>query len=312
VGEWDVVLTNPDAQSAVMVETFVINDPPPPPPMVSAFAPGYAFEGNASSITITGKNFYGTPSVLLQNRSGYTVSASDVVLDGNTLTCSVDFSDQPLGDYTVFVANPDGQYYRMIHKAFSVKKQPLAANAFRVGAAENGFVIRWRVQNTEDFNTVTIFRGNSESEFVAVATKDIKDGNWNSYTDTGVMPGQQYDYRLLLGGVGVENVWSDTKGSVYSKPTPARTILLQNAPNPFNPATIIRYDLDKAQDVTLRVFDLTGRLVATLTNKNMPAGRHTVSWNGTDDHGRSVASGMYFYRLETNDSVQVRKMVLLK
>ena len=91
-----------------------------------------------------------------------------------------------------------------------------------------------------------------------------------------------------------------------------RFALAQNSPNPFNPTTQIRFSLPKAGPVQLRIFDVRGRLVRTLVNRSYDAGSWTVTWNGRDDQGRSVASGAYLYELRAENRRQVRKMGLLK
>jgi len=93
---------------------------------------------------------------------------------------------------------------------------------------------------------------------------------------------------------------------------PAQVQLAQNYPNPFNPETTIRFSVPKRQEVTLAVYDLLGRQVTTLVSKQMNAGEHTVTWSGTDNNGQPVASGVYFYRLNTKDETRLRKMILLR
>jgi hypothetical protein len=83
--------------------------------------------------------------------------------------------------------------------------------------------------------------------------------------------------------------------------------LYQNFPNPFNPSSKIYFDLPEAADVSLAVYDITGRKTATLINGYMPAGRHYAEFNGKD-----LASGIYFYRIETAEYSFIRKMLLLK
>ena len=96
-------------------------------------------------------------------------------------------------------------------------------------------------------------------------------------------------------------------------PAPRVAQLHQNYPNPFNPRTTIRFSLPDAQKVRLTVHDAQGRLVATLASQQLPAGRHEVPWHGKNSEGHSVASGVYFYRLATDDgAVRSRRMVLLK
>jgi flagellar hook assembly protein FlgD len=88
--------------------------------------------------------------------------------------------------------------------------------------------------------------------------------------------------------------------------------LYPNYPNPFNPTTTIRYDLSGGGPVRLTVFDITGALVRTLVDGERPAGIHEATWDGRDEKGREVASGVYFYRLEAGDYARTRKMLLVK
>ncbi|MBN2172189.1 MAG: hypothetical protein JW819_12790 [Candidatus Krumholzibacteriota bacterium] len=88
--------------------------------------------------------------------------------------------------------------------------------------------------------------------------------------------------------------------------------LWQNYPNPFNPATTIRFTLAEAGLVRLSVLDPRGRLVRRLVDGPWPPGTHTVVWDGTDDAGRPVASGLYLYRLEAGGRRAVRRSLVLK
>ncbi len=93
---------------------------------------------------------------------------------------------------------------------------------------------------------------------------------------------------------------------------PRISALEQNYPNPFNPVTKIAFTVTEPGSVVLRVFDAAGRPIRTLADERMPASRYEVTWDGTDDHGRQVGSGVYFYRLEIAGEPETRKMVLLK
>lgn len=93
---------------------------------------------------------------------------------------------------------------------------------------------------------------------------------------------------------------------------PTEYVLAQNYPNPFNPETKIDFSLPTPSRVTLTVYDMLGRTVTVLAEKDYSAGHHSVTWNGRDERGQSVASGVYFYRLETGGSALTRKMMLVK
>jgi len=93
---------------------------------------------------------------------------------------------------------------------------------------------------------------------------------------------------------------------------PTAFSLEPNFPNPFNPSTEISFQLPRASRVTIEVYDLLGRRVLTLIDKLQPAGRHTVRWNGTNESGALVQSGVYLYRMATAGFVQTHKMLLVK
>ncbi len=104
-----------------------------------------------------------------------------------------------------------------------------------------------------------------------------------------------------------------TTTGVQDKPIPNRFALRANVPNPFNPATTITYDVPAAGGhVNIAIFDVAGRRVRTLVDEQRPAGVFSVQWNGDDDRGQRVASGVYFYRMRAGSFVETKKMVLLK
>jgi hypothetical protein len=119
----------------------------------------------------------------------------------------------------------------------------------------------------------------------------------------GVLPGP------CIQGIDV----TDTPGTPGVDAVPAVSALHQNVPNPFNPTTKISFDLARNGQVRLQVFNVAGHLVKTLINGTMPAKRnHEVVWNGLDEAGNRVTSGVYFYQLVTDELTATKKMALLK
>jgi hypothetical protein len=118
--------------------------------------------------------------------------------------------------------------------------------------------------------------------------------------------GDPLDMAFRLGTVPVTAVEDDA-------PAPRGYNLHHSYPNPFNPEAVITYDVPEGGGlVTLKVYDVHGRLVRTLVNTTVTGGRKTAVWNGTNDRGRDVASGVYFYRMTAPGFEKTRKMVLLK
>ena len=123
--------------------------------------------------------------------------------------------------------------------------------------------------------------------------------------DNAVINAGQYELTVAI-GVGV-TVSADEHGL-----TPESFELYQNFPNPFNPETVIQFDVAKRTEMNISVYNLLGQRVKTLLNKNMAAGTYTLKWNGRDDTGSMLPSGMYFYELKSPLFTSVKKLVLVR
>ena len=129
-----------------------------------------------------------------------------------------------------------------------------------------------------------------------------------SYADDTALPGESYLYRFG---------WIDGSGEHLSMElsvvTPSMpTTLFQNFPNPFNPSTSIGYYLSADTDVTLDIFDVSGKHIASLVRERQAKGYHTAAWQGTDDVGNTAGSGVYFCLLRAGKEVSSRKIVMLR
>ena len=109
-----------------------------------------------------------------------------------------------------------------------------------------------------------------------------------------------------------DTIWSGEVTGDDPPVTPRITLLEQNYPNPFNPSTTIRFALAAPGDVSLRIYDASGRAVRTLVEGKRGAAVHEVTWDGSDDGGRQVASGVYFCRLKAGDLIRTNKMILAR
>jgi endonuclease I len=106
-------------------------------------------------------------------------------------------------------------------------------------------------------------------------------------------------------------VFDPTAATAVDDAPPLAFRLHQNAPNPFRPATTIRFDLPRRASVSLRVFDVAGRLVRSLVDgSSLEPGRHEAAWDGHDESGRAAGAGLYFYRLQAGTLGETRRMVL--
>lgn len=141
------------------------------------------------------------------------------------------------------------------------------------------------------------------------------------YTDV------QFRFRLQSDGSGTSDGWYIDDVQVNFKPTsveeeaasvPPQFSLHQNYPNPFNPTTLIRFSVHSSRfagrpaHASLKIYNLRGQVVRTLVDEEMQPGEHSVMWDGKDEQGREVASGVYFYQLAAQEIKVTKKMLLLK
>jgi len=139
------------------------------------------------------------------------------------------------------------------------------------------------------------------------------------YTDSDIEIGidSTYTYFVTAQYLQGESIPSNTaviRPSSGSEETlgNCKTELLNNYPNPFNPSTVISFSLEREQQVELAIYNLKGQRVKNIVNSVMGVGLHRVVWNGLDDSGKVVSSGIYFYQMKTQDYIKMKKMLLVK
>ncbi|MCK4461460.1 MAG: T9SS type A sorting domain-containing protein, partial [candidate division Zixibacteria bacterium] len=128
----------------------------------------------------------------------------------------------------------------------------------------------------------------------------------NSYTVAAVKPGFTIELKAF-----VPSIAADVDDRVDDN-LPRDYGLSQNYPNPFNPQTIIEYELAKDCEVEITVYNILGRKVRTLVKEFQKSGQQRVKWDGKDEEGKEVSSGIYFYQIKTPEFSQSKKMVLLR
>ena len=194
---------------------------------------------------------------------------------------------------------------------------------------------RWFSTNIFDTanNRVIIFGGNlGSSKSNEVWAFDLAKNSWQQISASGTLPAAREgavaiyirnEARMVVfGGVGntyFNDIWSLNKLSPTTgvesnsgNELPKTFRLLGNYPNPFNPETTIAFEMSAANHVSLRVYNLQGQLIRNLFDGKVEAGRHQMIWNGTNDLGAKVVSGIYFYALKAEAISVSRKMALVE
>lgn len=292
--------------------------------------------------TEIGTMLLASSSVHNGRKEAYPVADATVaMLDGR---CYITSDELPAGHWeivTSFYALQMDQYEALVptrsdstaagvpYATFLVTAHTTTPSVFYVGVPDSGYsvdnlvplaptglhlvyldILQWNANSENDLAGYRVYAKTSAGAMpdAKAETKnpncDIKAFIEEGYHFFGVTAFDRHGNESQLQSIS----WYPTTGSVV----PIVSCLEQNHPNPFNPTTRIGFALNSCEHVSLRVFDVSGKLIKVLLDNPMEAGKHFVDWNGTDRFGHSVASGVYFYRLNSSSYTQTKKMVLLR
>jgi hypothetical protein len=178
--------------------------------------------------------------------------------------------------------------------------------------------LRWADPVDADFQYFAIYRS-TNSGFDPKGTQPLATLIGTNYVDKDVTIGNKYYYRLsTFDFAGNESVYSpEISATIVTVEergggVPTEYALAQNFPNPFNPETWIKYQLPASAHVRLSIYNSLGQEVRRLVDYTQPAAYHQVVWDGRNDAGNPLPSGIYFYRLETSKFTSIKKMVMMK
>ena len=210
------------------------------------------------------------------------------------------------------VSSPDAMTVTVVGEKGTILRReatPVLITDFRATPVENGIELTWSLFADEPIEGFELYRSRGEDATERLLNEQIIANTVRSYVDKTALPGERYRYTLVVLGTESGRVRS---APVEAERPPLAMQLFQNRPNPFNPVTSIRYTVPAASHITLRVYSPSGQLVRTLIDEKQPAGTWEVTWDGTNNAGNPVASGVYVYRLRAGNVTRSKKMTLLK
>lgn len=250
---------------------------------------------------------------------------SDDINSGNSLARYLD-----PGPAVYVDNNSKGDWYKSTNPSQGGQNDitlPVTLTSFTATPGDGKVTLCWRTESEVDNLGFYLYRSLSkEGPYVRITPELIPGAGSSaslrdySHTDREVVPGVTYWYEL-------EDIAFDgTKtrhGPVKATPTapnlkpesqeaPVQNFLSPNWPNPFNSGTYIRFGVRRRGQVSLAIYNILGQEVRTLVEGELGANVYTIYWDGKDDTGRPVASGVYLYLLQTPGFVEARKMVLLR
>jgi len=185
----------------------------------------------------------------------------------------------------------------------------VAITSFFGELKDDAVVLSWSISASTSFDGFNVYRSEgAEETFARLNVELIPKERGGSYTDETALGGKTYLYRI--GAVSKEGEWYSQNVSLALPPKP--TTLYQNYPNPFNPSTNIVFYLASPGHASLAIYDVTGSRVRALEDGSKAAGRHTILWDGRNDNGAQVGSGVYYYRLKAGKDVITKKLVIVR
>ncbi|MFA4948982.1 MAG: FlgD immunoglobulin-like domain containing protein [Candidatus Krumholzibacteriia bacterium] len=222
----------------------------------------------------------------------------------------------PGGDGSALAAWQDSRNsnWDIYARKVSISRGPIVATElvnFEAGLLEAGIRVTWQLSQFDEGAAFIVSRagGATGKPWEVIAPAISRDGLSFGFVDDAVEAGAQHRYQVRISDVNGSRTLFET--DAVSTPRLPLT-LSQNVPNPFNPSTTIRYYLPERCRVKVAVYDAAGRAIASLADLDQPAGHYSFTWNGRDNLGKNVASGIYFCRLQAGKEMRSRKMVLIR
>ncbi|KAA3598076.1 MAG: T9SS C-terminal target domain-containing protein [Calditrichaeota bacterium] len=205
-------------------------------------------------------------------------------------------------------SNPNMKYIGKTRDAILERDFEVIETFGKIVTVENGVRTEGKVKVTLEFDShdFKLYRSTTENELdgtkevITFEVDRLSEMNDSIFSTEGL--NEQKVVTKRIGGLTKENL----------KAVPSHFELKQNFPNPFNPTTNIPYELKENGNVALKVYNTKGQLVKTLVDKAQNAGSHSIKWNGTDENGSQVSSGVYLYELNVDGNVEAKKMNFIK
>ena len=270
-------------------------------------------ENKVSSISRKAQDLIDVASNSNQTRelTGYVIYKDEVEIaeiTDTTILTYLDLGVEP-GDYEYYItAVYDGVESDPSNSASINFILPVPQNLVAV-FVEQEVQISWdAVSNSRDLVEYIVYRnGNEVANGITGTTYNDSELPVGTYTYS-VSALYDGNWESELSNDAVVNVTGINEGSII----PIISELIGNYPNPFNPTTMIKFGLHQEQKVMLVIYNIKGEIVRTLVDKEFEAGYHEIFWNGKSNTNETVASGVYFYMLNTGNFSQTKKMIIIK
>ncbi len=284
--------------------------------VVSFAASGFDILGGMTNELYTVESYIADQWVAVGNTAAYGSNEYSVLV--NTINDSVDEGATNAQEFRVVAALGEDAFMSEIASGYSTDDIAPPAPSGLAGEIldGSGIALSWDPVNINDLGLYEVYRGTNPEMTDGVVLGQTAS---TEYTDSDVDFVNGATYYYAVAGLDIhENLGEASSSQVVTvvsvdlQGLPEDYALSQNYPNPFNPSTSINFSLPEAAEMTLIVYDLSGREVARLIDASMTAGYHQVIWNGINAQGEALSTGMYIYRMQAGTYTETRKMTYLR
>jgi len=305
----------------------------------------FGVQYNKSLISYTIAGGEGNWPLAVGNQWYYELEETFPVYNAPFATISIDGDPSDWSSFDPAVEDPEGDD-PSVYDGVDIKELYIAHDDdylyMMISFWDGGPTIEWGASRTDAYH-LYVMTNDDESEEIAYIYYDDNSGYWTLYAYnfihdySNIVCGDVLECSILLNNLGnpsslyryslsVADMDENYDKSNFTSVNLAQTdivrdetaglpedyLLRQNHPNPFNPFTTIEYSIPTAGNVDLMIYNILGKEVKHLVNEHHSAGVYSVQWDGTDNNSTPVASGIYFYRLKTDNFTECKRMVLLK
>ncbi len=224
--------------------------------------------------------------------------------------------EAPLDDAVDYVLSLDGFMggcpIRGGQRYVTIKRfEPVATllDQFSTAIEDGRVEVRWSLSARDEGISFSVERSVGGDDYAGLSNNPLElGGEEYLFIDGDVVPGSSYTYRVLVDDKDGERILFETQ----QLDVPSVPLTLSNHPNPFNPVTVIEYSLPSKGRVSISIYDVNGKLVRRLADRDMEAGTYSIDWNGLDDRKSAQPSGIYFCRLRLGKAEVTSKLVLMR
>ena len=290
---------------------------------------GYARSANENSgfynVTVTGngvnENGDGTPAGWNVTTSWQTiVTLRWYINEASSVNISIYDANDAAGYFNNIANSPPSSVTPWVvsNQDLGDVSLPVQMSNIEAESTVDGIMLTWETASEVNSLGFHVWRSDAKDGDYERITTSLIAGQGNSsagavysFTDRNYEGNATYYYRIeQVDADGGSEMFSAIEVTALFIPT--EYALSQNYPNPFNPMTTFTYDVPEVSDVTIKVYSLLGKEVRTIYSKQQMPGRYTQTWDGTDNTGRKLASGVYFLRMQAGSFSKLHKMTLIR